>query len=252
MNKTSLEKILQHPDKDEIISKLIIGISPKTITEWLKGKYTNVDESKFVISEKTIKSFKDNYLDIYKILKEDFDKTKNALATNAEDQLMLSVQNNPTYKNKMIELASQEIDIKKMLANMIIAIETRAAQIFDSIQEDPRNINSRNDRVLREWFDTLGANLERFHKLVNGAPDQIIQHNITLQAVDQHISVFHDVIRDVLSKMDLESSMYFMELFNERMSKLKQPDTNNMSTEERLVEAKILNETITKKINETG
>jgi hypothetical protein len=252
MNKTSLEKILKHPDKDEIISKLIIGISPKTITEWLKGKYTNVDESKFVISEKTIKSFKDNYLDIYKILKEDFDKTKNALAVNTEDQLMLSVQNNPTYKNKMIELASQEIDIKKMLANMIIAIETRAAQIFDSIQEDPRNINSRNDRVLREWFDTLGANLERFHKLVNGVPDQIIQHNITLQAVDQHIAVFHDVIRDVLSKMDLESSMYFMELFNERMSKLKQPDTNNMSTEERLVEAKILNETITKKINETG
>jgi hypothetical protein len=78
----------------------------------------------------------------------------------------------------------------------------------------------------------------------------MVQHNVTLQVVDQHISVFHDVIRDVLSKMDLETSLYFMDVFNERMNKLKAPDKEvGTSSEVRLAEAKLLNETINKKIN---
>ena len=66
MNKNAFQKIKNHPDLEEIISKLIIGISVKDINEWLKAKYTLVSESKFILSEKTIKSFQDNYLDIYK------------------------------------------------------------------------------------------------------------------------------------------------------------------------------------------
>jgi hypothetical protein len=68
--------------------------------------------------------------------------------------------------------------------------------------------------------------------------------------VDQHISVFHDVIKEVLSQMDLETSLYFMEVFNEKMNKLKVPDKDFPNTEVRLAEAKLLNETINKKINE--
>ena len=61
MNKNALKKILEHPDRDEIISKLVIGIPPKDIYEFLSVKYTNVSEQKFVIAEKSIKSFQDNY-----------------------------------------------------------------------------------------------------------------------------------------------------------------------------------------------
>jgi len=52
--------------------------------------------------------------------------------------------------------------------------------------------------------------------------------------------------------MDLESSMLFMELFNEKMSKLKAPSPEAQPTQEmKLAEAKLLNETINKKINES-
>jgi len=253
MNKTSLEKILQHPDKDEIISKLIIGVSCKEVNDWLKNKYTNVSESKFVISEKLIKSFQDNYLDIYNILKDDFAKTKTAINSSTEQQLELSVRNNTVYKSKMIELASKEINIKDMIKNLCVAIETRLSQVFDAIQDDPNNINTRIDRLLIEYADTLGTLLEKYYKIVENGPDQIVQHNITLQAVDQHISVFHDVIKEVLSKMDIETSMYFMEVFNEKMSKLKMPsESHKVTTEERLIETQLISETINKKINESG
>lgn len=250
MNKNALKKILEHPDKDEIISKLIIGISSKDVYDWLKAKYTNVSESKFVISEKSIKSFQENYLDIYNLIQEDIAKSKLAVNSSTEDQLELSVQNNTTYKSKMLELADKEIDVRKIISNLCIAIETRLAQVFDEIQEDPRNINTRVDRLLIEYADSLANILEKYYKFTETPADQIVQHNVTLQVVDQHISVFHDVIKEVLSQMDLETSLYFMEVFNQKMEKLKAPDKEYINTDMKLAEAKLLNETINKRINE--
>jgi hypothetical protein len=250
MNKNALKKILEHPDKDEIIAKLVLDYPAKDIHDWLANKYTNVSEAKFVVAEKSIKVFKENYLDVYSMIREDMLKTKEALATSTEDQLILSVKDNPTYKKMMVGLAGKEIDIRSMVANLCIAIETRLGQVFDEIQEDPRNINSRIDRVLIEYGELLGGLLEKYYKFTENPADLVIQHNVTLQAVDQHISVFHDVIRDVLSQLDLESSMLFMELFNEKMAKLKPPAPEpTFNTDMKLAEAKILNETINKKLN---
>lgn len=251
MNKTALKKILDHPDKDEIISKLVIGMSAKDINEWLANKYTSVSDSKFVISEKSVKSFQDNYLDVYNMIQEDMVKTKQALATNTEQDLQLSVQNNSTYKSRMLELANSEIDVRKMVANLCINIELRVGQIFDAIQENPRDINTKIDRVLIDYTEALGNILEKYYKFTENPADQVIQHNVTLQVVDQHISVFHDVIKEVLSQMDLETSLYFMEVFNEKMAKLKAPDKEApMNTDMKLAEAKLLNETINQKLNE--
>lgn len=251
MNKSSMQKLISHPDKDEVISKLIIGISVKDIHDWLKAKYTNVSETKFVLSEKLIKSFQDNYLDIYTMLKEDIAKTKQAVNTNTEENLQLAVKENSAYRSAMVKMATNEMDAKSMIKNLCINVETRLSQIFDVIQQDPNNINPRIDRLLTEYVDKFGSIIEKYYKYVEQAPDQIIQHNITLQAVDQHISVFHEVIREVLSQMDLESAMYFMEVFNEKMSKLKPPsEAPQLTSEAKLAEVKVLNEEINKKLND--
>lgn len=251
MNKNALKKILEHPDRDEVISKLIIGIPPKDIFEWLQAKYTNVSEAKFVIAEKSIATFQKNYLDIYTVIQEDLSKTKTAIATSNEDQLSLTINNLPAYKNILIQTAEKELDIRSIIKNLSFAIESRLAQVFDSIQEDPRNINTRVDRLLIEYAEVLGGILEKYYKFTEAPADQVVQHNVTLQVVDQHISVFHDVIKEILSQMDLESSLYFMEIFNEKMNKLKAPVEKEIpNTEVRLAEAKLLNETISKKLNE--
>lgn len=50
--------------------------------------------------------------------------------------------------------------------------------------------------------------------------------------------------------MDLETSLYFMEVFHDEMHKLKQPEKAiPLSSDIRLAEAKLLNETINNKIN---
>jgi hypothetical protein len=250
MNKPTYKKILDHPDRDEIISKLIIGQPINDIYDWLKGKYTNVSETKFVISEKILNSFKNTYLDFYNDMQLDLSKTKAAVANGTKDKLELAVKGNSAYKEAMIKTLDNEIDIRQMVSRLATNIEHRLSQVFDEIQEDPRNINTKVDRLLIDYTEVFGGLLEKCHKF-NEIPvaNQFIQNNITLQVVDQHISVFHDVIKEVLSQMDLETSMYFMEVFNDKMSKLKVPSYDSPTQEMKIAEAKLLNETINKKIN---
>lgn len=250
MNKNALSKIISHPDKDELISKLVIGISSKDIYDWLASKYVNPNEKKFILSEKSIKSFKDNYLDIYSLIQNDLANTKIAVANNNEDDLELSIRNLPAYKNILIKTANEELDIRTIVKKLCAAIELRFSQVFDEIQNDPGTINTKIDRLLIDYTEVLGNILEKYYKFTEAPVNNVIQHNVTLQVVDQHITVFHDVIKKVLSQMDLETSLYFMEVFHEEMNKLKQPEKAvPLNSEVRLAEAKLLNETINSKIN---
>jgi len=245
------KKILEHPDKDEIIAKLVIGQPPADIYDWLKAKYTNVNEKKFVLTESILKTFQANHLDFYNDILQDIQKTKTALATGTTDALDLAVKNNPAYEDAMIKLATGELNVDQMMAKMAINVETRISQIFDAIQADPNNINTKIDRLLVDYAEMFGNVLDKYYKWKESQANQTIHTNVTLQVVDQHISVFHDVIKEVLSQMDLETSLYFMEVFNDKMAKLKMPDPGTAATPEmKLAEAKLLNETINKKINE--
>jgi hypothetical protein len=247
--------ILSHPDREEVLAKIQIGRSYQDISEWLKSKYTLPSEKKFIISVNALKKFSEDYLDIYNVIQEDLAKTRQSLSTQSEEQLQLTLQNSPGYKNLLIKSAEQELDIRKTIKNLCVAIETRLAQVFDEIQanyqDDPRNINMKVDRLLIEYTQVFGDILDKYYKFTEGPTvGQVsVQNNITLQVMDEHISVFHDVIKEVLSNMDLETSLYFMEVFNEKMQKLKMPDKTITPSDVRLAEAQVLNETITNKLN---
>ncbi len=247
MNKPNYKKILDHIDREEIVAKLIIGISPADIHDWLKAKYTSVGDKKFILSENMIKSFQKNYLDFYNDMMQDISNVKTSLANNTQDDLDLAVKNNPAYKDALLKVVNNELDIDSIMARMAVNVEARVAQIYDIVQDNPNDINTKVERVLIEYVDALGGLLDKYHKWKDSRlPDHIVQHNVTLQVVDQHIAVFHDVIKEVLSQLDLETSMYFLEVFNEKMSKLKQASDTVPSQETRFIEAKLLNETINK------
>lgn len=245
MKEPAWAKILNHLDRDEIISKLSIGILPQDIHDWLKGKYSLAGERKYVLSIQALKSFQSNYFDFYQTLKNDFATVRAApLATT--DQLDLAVKNNPSYKNALVGVLNEEIDLKAAISRLCIAVETRLGQIHDIIQEeyynDPRSINVKVDRLMIEYINAFSPLLEKANKIINEAPDQIVQHNVTVQHIDQHIGVFYEAIRETLSEMNLEHSMVFMESFNAKLKKLQDPA---MTPVNRLQEVKALNSTIT-------
>ena len=177
MSKTIKKKILEHPDFEEIVSKMCIDVPCKDINEWLKFKYTNVSESKFVISEKSLKSFKDDYLDIYKRVQQDLVLTKAGVNLVSNDD---NLEGMVTYQNILQKAANEELDIRKIIKNLCLAIETRLSQVFDSIQADPENINTRIDRLLIDYTEVLGSILEKYYKFTEESTENSISHNVTL------------------------------------------------------------------------
>jgi hypothetical protein len=248
----SVKAILHHPDLQEIIGKISTNVSDDHIAEWLAAKYCDVKEAHLALSKTAIKTFRNTYLDVYSIIQKDIQETRVAVANNNQENLQLAVANNPTYKDALMNLVNQELDVDAIMSRMAVNIENRLGQVFDSIQEDPRNINVKLDRLVVEYAEVLGGLLDKYYRWKSVPIAQTVNNtSITVQVVDQHISVFHDVMRDVLSQMDLETSLYFIEIYNQRMAQLKMPTPEKpVNTDVKLAEVQILNETINEKLNQ--
>jgi hypothetical protein len=235
-------KILNHLDRDEIISKIAADISADDIHEWLSAKYSLGAEKQYVLSVQALKSFRENYFDFYQTLKSDVAMVKSAAPS---EQLDAIVKNSPAYMDALKGLVNHEVDLKLTISRLCVAIETRMGQIYDLIQEeysnDPRSINTKIDYVLIQYVNAISPLLEKANKIINEAPDQIIQHNVSVQHIDQTVGVFYEAIRETLSEMNLEFSMIFMESFSEKLKRIQDPSTTPAN---RLQEVKALNTTI--------
>src|ERR1035437_10296456 len=111
-------KILNHPDREEIIQRLLNGMSPTVVHKWLLSKYP--DEKQNHITVAAINKFRIRYLDINKeaarFLKKE--RQKQALGLPSNPNLSAFVErpfenekahairvkdtllNSPTYRDK--------------------------------------------------------------------------------------------------------------------------------------------------------
>lgn len=257
MSKKLISTINSHPDKEELISKLALDYKENEIHDWLASKYNSPSEKQFVLSANQIKTFKDSYMDIYQMIQDDVSKNKKALKIDPSAELQLGLQNNLEYKNKINELAGKEIDLKRMISNLILAVETRLGQIFDKIQADyaqnPENMSTKLDYVLISYVESLSNSLEKLHKFTEVpeiTQNNYVQNNISLQFLDENLNVFQEAIRETLSEMDIETSLIFMEKLNLKLSKLRAPrEEVPMTVDMKLSEAKALNSEINRKLN---
>jgi hypothetical protein len=243
------KSILNHPDKDEILSKLTADVSPIDISEGLAARYSAPSEKKFALTTKAITTFKKDYLDIYSIIQDDLATTKSNLT--ASEEITQEIQGSFQYHKALERYVDNEIDIKTTVKKMVANIELRASQVFDDIQNDTQN--TRNDRILREWFDSLLLVLEKYDSILNPInPEQVnIQNNINIQVVDNHINSVYNVVKNILEKLDYDTSILFIDMFNEEMGKLKSTESPTiLPQQERMETVKILSETITTKLTE--
>ena len=231
--------IQQHPDVEEIVDKLLNGTDPKSISDWLKLKYTEDSESHLLVSIKLLKEFQESeYLNYYDQAKQDLAKVKNKGVINKK--LALSIQNNKTYQERLNEAVDEEINVIKELKALKLLLFSRVEQVFDKIQEDPTIINSKNDYVLTKYTEQYMSLIEKIDKIVNNRPDQVIQHNYVVQYIEQYQSVIQQAIMETLKEIDSEASFLFMEKNEKKMTSLKVPELNPPNEKKVLQEVQTL------------
>jgi len=247
MKDNLLKKIYNHVDKDEIISKLTLGISPEEINGWLVDKYADIGDKKLIFSAKILKQFKDEYLNIVTQIQQDCMLVRQEQAGVVQN-IQSSIQNNSAYRAKLQEYVDKELDIKTIVKNFIVVSEDRISQIYDMIHENPKN--TKPDYVLIQWMQTLANMLEKYDTIINGSPDKIIQqNNINIQILDQHIGVFSKVIREVISRLDYDTSLLFVDILNEELKKLKETNEPIIPVDARLLDARRLEDKVSAQLD---
>lgn len=235
--------IVDHPDYEEIVTKIVSGVSIKDISQWLKVKYNDKEQRHLALSAKLLQDFADKHVDLENQLKRDILAKKTGEMTLVDNKIATSLQNNKTYQERLVELAGAEVDLKKLITELVLTCKSRMEQVFDKIQDNPTN--TKTDYVLLKYFEVLFIAMEKFDKIVNNAPDQVIQHNVTIQAVEQHTAIFQEAIRETLSLIDAESALLFMEVFTDKIRTMKAPaQAFAPSVEDRMGEAKLLRDSI--------
>lgn len=220
------------------------GVKPKEISDWLRLKYSDKDQGHLHLAAKMLKDFVDNNTDLYAVLQNDIQSVKNGQMIPKE--LSESLRNNKTYKERLNELADKEIDIKKVLRETVFIIKQRVEQVFDKIQENPSNMKP--DYALIKWLELLLNSTEKFQKIVNEAPDIVVQHNVSLQMVEQNTALLQDAIRETMEEVDPAMALLFMDKLSEKMNVLTAPKAEVLSTDKRLAEAQLLNTKVSKDV----
>lgn len=234
--------ILLHPNSEDIASKLITGMSPKDISQWLRLKYPDKEQKHLHISAKLLEEYANAHIgNLLEVIQKDVATLKSEPSPQMDKAISASLLSNKTYRERLMQLADQEVDIKHMIKDLVLMIRDRIEQVFDKIQENPSNVG-KNDYVLVKYFETLSNAIEKFDKIHNNAPDQIIQHNVTIQTADKYRVVFQEAIRKTLAYMDSEASIFFIETLSKEMQKLEMPIDLQPTPESRMAEARMLSE----------
>jgi hypothetical protein len=236
----NFSQLNEHPDAEEIISKILSGESPKAIQQWLKLKYPGNDENHLRLSLKLIKDFASSpYVDLQEQFKKDLAKIE---LNPLDREVSASLKNNKFYKERLTELAGNEIDIRKMLAGLISVVHNRAEQVFDVMQENPGDF--KGDYVFLKYISELFNSVEKLERILNTGPAAADNHNITIQVIQQYILAFQDGLRAAVAQvLDTDTAMKFMDVFYNTMKDVE--IEQGIPQEERLKEAKILHEKFT-------
>lgn len=242
---SDFSQILNHPDNEEIISKLMGGTDPKVVADWLKSSYPEKDQKHLHLTIKLLKDFLgSSYADYYT-------QAETHLATvqsggKLDKRLASSLLNNKTYQERINEVLDNKIELPDAFKRLETLIMARFEQVFDKIQEDPALVNGKTDFVLLKYIEQYMNLLEKYDRHHNNRPDQVIQHNHAVMYVDQYTALIQEAIRETLAEIDQEAASLFQDKIQSKLEFLKPPAETNPLTETKnlTLEAKNLQQKI--------
>jgi len=216
-------KIIDHPEKTTIISKLVSGESPKVVSIYLKDKYPKPDEAHLRIPSTTLQEFLDTYADhhgyVKKIIQRDAD-------SKIDKKIADSLMDTRAWRDRVVDGVKKEFNYLDKLDNLITIMEVRSEQLFDLIQSDPEN--TRTDYIFTKYAEILMQVLEKCDKIKNDRPDVRIEHTYTFQMVEQQSVAFQNAIRRMLERLGPENGSIFLDIMKEELSKLTPKDIGQM------------------------
>ena len=209
-------KVLNHPDKEKIIEKLLSGESVKEIESWLEKKYPR--SKRLHISYMTLQKFRSENLNIKGDVLEDIKNKKTEIdKKNLEIETKMIVQSSNAYQKKIDEIASSELDVTRRLLEMDRLVNSRIEYYFNLLETGG---SIKEDRIFLEYVNTMKSLMQDWKKYIEGVADKKIEHNININVVNEQAKILKETILEILREMDPKLIPLFVDRVTYRMKQL--------------------------------
>jgi len=209
-------KVLRHPDKEEIIKMLLNGESVKEVERWIKKKHPR--SKRLQISYMTLQKFRAESLNLKGDILDDI-KNRRAEGQKQDEVLeqKMMIEASSAYQEKIDEIASAELDVTRRLLEMDKLVTSRIEFYYNLLQQGG---SIKEDKIFLEYINTLKSLMQDWKKYIEGVADQKIEHNINFNVINTQVSVLKDSVCEILQDIQPELIPVFLDRVNDKIQKI--------------------------------
>lgn len=233
-------KILNHPDREEMIQKLLSGVSSNSILKWLQDKYPN--DKQHHITVVTLNKFKKSYLNLdreaVRLLKKERNKKELGLPHNPNAAAFMEKTNetekehslrvketllySPTYKEKLKEITDAHLDAPMLMKELSALLNSRIEIYYNQVASaDSQTDTFKSDKMLVELITLMQTIIKDSKKIYDDYNSQPDEGEVNLNIVQEQIGVIRETVKELLNELDPGLALEFMDKLNTRLNALK-------------------------------
>jgi hypothetical protein len=206
-------KVLRHPDKEEIIKRLLDGTSVKEVESWLKKKHTG--KKRLHISYMTLQKFRSESLNLKGDVLDDIKNRRAEIGRESDDSEARSlVLGSSDYKDMINEIASSELDVTRRLLEMDKLITSRIEYYYNLLQSGG---SIKEDKVFLEYVNTLRSLMQDWKKYIDGVADKTVEHSVNINVINDQALVLKEIVYEILEDMSPELIPIFVDRMNRKL-----------------------------------
>lgn len=211
---TKKNKVFTHPEREQIIEKLLNGESVKKVEAWLKKRHPR--KKRLQISYATLQKFRANHLGLDGKVLDDI-KARRKVGDDESEALdaQAILSNSSAYQKKINEIVSNKLDADRKILEMLALVSSRIEYYFNTLSSNGGNL--KEDKMLMELINTQKGLVQDWKKYVDGVADKTIEHNININVVNEQVNVLKNIVFDVIQELDPSLVGVFIERVNQKL-----------------------------------
>jgi hypothetical protein len=216
-------KVIQHPDKEEIIRRLSRGDSVQKVSRWLTAKYAGRNKrKKFLLTIKTLQGFRKDYLNLQgDALQKIKEERAKQIAETEKKRAKTLLERSQAYQEALECAVDDIIDKEKRLKQIDIILSAQIQKMNVLAGEGNDKNTMKAHKVLIEYIKEWRGLVQDWHKIVDGAPDSKTEHTLNINIVKDEISVVKNVLVGILREIDPSLQDLFLSRLDQEFAKLE-------------------------------
>lgn len=211
-------KVLNSPDKDQIIERLTRGESVRDVSAWLASKYPLTSQRHLRISYSSLQQFKKEYLNISgRVLQDIKDAERLTQESIRKDLIQEEVQSTNAYQEAIQSIVDERLDVQRELVEVFHILKARIEFFYNKLQS--QEFSDKQEKAFQKYLDQSMKAMEDYKKYVEGYRETT-EHNINVNIMTNQVGKIREAVREVLADMDPEIAVKFMGNLNEKMRDL--------------------------------